>query len=295
MKRIDVLAFKIYNYFIKKVGITISILLLLIVTIFIGTSLVYLISRRDWFFDLSDYHELGDAFGGLSSPLIGFLGVILTFFAFYVQYSFNKKQLNIYEENKFDKKLEEYNSYLEKICLNDNEYDPGILNIVNSASINFLQINIETENEHYNFKKLSIEQLFLNECSKINNYIKDNLLSESLRQYKHYEKTDLNDKVIKKMNTYKRFCQLMDIFHGEFEAQGKDVMLIQNIIRINLKKLEWLYPMYLHDVSMIFITEYAYRIDNKIIIEAVTEQFKTDKNYSKVEELVKHSLNLYKI
>lgn len=37
-------------------------------------------------------NEIGDAFGGLANPIIGFMGVCLTFLAFYIQYKSNERQ-----------------------------------------------------------------------------------------------------------------------------------------------------------------------------------------------------------
>jgi hypothetical protein len=43
------------------------------------------------YFGLSP-NEMGDAFGGLANPVIGFMGVCLTFLAFYIQYKSNERQ-----------------------------------------------------------------------------------------------------------------------------------------------------------------------------------------------------------
>ncbi len=50
----------------------------------------YLLPHTDYF-GLSA-NEIGDAFGGLANPIIGFMGVCLTFLAFYIQYKSNERQ-----------------------------------------------------------------------------------------------------------------------------------------------------------------------------------------------------------
>lgn len=62
--------------------------------------------------DLASKHELGDAIGGLTNPIIGIGGIILTFIAFYVQYQFNKDQTA-----RIDKETDERNKDKEKLDL----------------------------------------------------------------------------------------------------------------------------------------------------------------------------------
>lgn len=53
---------------------------------------VYLIANYSWIELANDKNEIGDALGGITNPIIGIGGIILTFIAFYVQYQFNKEQ-----------------------------------------------------------------------------------------------------------------------------------------------------------------------------------------------------------
>jgi hypothetical protein len=52
-------------------------------------------------------NEKGDTIGGILNPIIGLMGVLLTFLAFYVQYQANNKILNLDEDKKvlLDKKI----------------------------------------------------------------------------------------------------------------------------------------------------------------------------------------------
>lgn len=45
-----------------------------------------------YYFGITAPNEIGDAFGGIANPVIGFIGVCLTFLAFYIQYKSNERQ-----------------------------------------------------------------------------------------------------------------------------------------------------------------------------------------------------------
>lgn len=82
-------------------------------------------------------NEIGDAFGGSLAPIIGLLGVILTYLAFYIQYKANKDQLEIFNKNQIDqiessnkqffiKLIDNLHSKLLNISLNETHYGGGI-------------------------------------------------------------------------------------------------------------------------------------------------------------------------
>ncbi len=52
------------------------------------------------YFDVKTPNEIGDAFGGISNPVVGLMGVCLTFLAFYIQYKANMRQTNEIEAQK---------------------------------------------------------------------------------------------------------------------------------------------------------------------------------------------------
>ena len=56
--------------------------------------------------------ETGDAIGGISSPVIGIVGIFLTFLAFYIQYMANERQVQELEKQKSNL---EYKDILERI------------------------------------------------------------------------------------------------------------------------------------------------------------------------------------
>jgi len=51
---------------------------------------VYLISFKDWGFDLTDKGTIGDAIGGITAPIIGIIGAILVYLSFRSQVIANK-------------------------------------------------------------------------------------------------------------------------------------------------------------------------------------------------------------
>jgi hypothetical protein len=62
--------------------------------------------------------SIGDAIGGLANPFIGTIGVILTFFAFWVQFEANERQRKAYEEQRKDIKRERFeNKFYELLKL----------------------------------------------------------------------------------------------------------------------------------------------------------------------------------
>lgn len=66
------------------------VLAIILISILIGW--VYLATNWSWIEIAKDNNSIGDAIGGITNPIIGIGGIILTFIAFYVQYQFNKEQ-----------------------------------------------------------------------------------------------------------------------------------------------------------------------------------------------------------
>src|SRR5690554_2913350 len=104
---------------------------------------VYLIANWS-FIDLSDKNEIGDAVGGIASPIIGIGGIILTFLAFYIQYQFNQEQSaridQEIQERKTDK--EDRDKKLAKENFDKKFYE--LLNIHNQ-NVNNITIKNNTE------------------------------------------------------------------------------------------------------------------------------------------------------
>jgi hypothetical protein len=89
------------NYFKTLLNDRVSVVSMFI--FLFGTSLtVILPSLLVYFqaFGLSAANEIGDAVGGLSNPIVSFLGVVTTFLAFFIQYKANERQTNELENQK---------------------------------------------------------------------------------------------------------------------------------------------------------------------------------------------------
>jgi|GEM_PF-6295543 len=88
--------FKSYPILFSLIG---SVILLISTTL-----LVLAIANLEWF-ELKSKNELGDAFGGLTNPVIAFFGVIVTFLAFYIQYKANKQQREMFNESLMNERI----------------------------------------------------------------------------------------------------------------------------------------------------------------------------------------------
>lgn len=126
---------------------------LLIILIIILTAWVYFVTNYSWIELADDNNEIGDAVGGITNPIIGIGGIILTFIAFYVQYQFNKDQTARIDKEATERIADKLKSEKEsnfKFLLN--EYLRVELKI---TYLNFLNIGISNKN-------------FINELSEIN-------------------------------------------------------------------------------------------------------------------------------
>lgn len=73
---------------------------------------------RSTFFGISydNTGQIGDTFGGIIGPIIGFVGVLTTFYAFYIQYIANNEQRSQIKNQELDLKVERFeNRYFELI------------------------------------------------------------------------------------------------------------------------------------------------------------------------------------
>lgn len=64
----------------------------------------------------SETGAVGDTFGGILGPIVGFFGVLTTFWAFYIQYDANKEQKEQFNKQALDLKIERFeNRFFELI------------------------------------------------------------------------------------------------------------------------------------------------------------------------------------
>ncbi len=71
-----------------------SIILILILALFAAISfLPIVVTKLSWIsLNVNKPNEIGDTIGGILGPIVGFLGVVVTFLAFWMQYKANEKQ-----------------------------------------------------------------------------------------------------------------------------------------------------------------------------------------------------------
>lgn len=81
-------------------------------SLFFGSYILTRSANWEWA-DLSEKGGLGDAIGGLTSPFIGFAGVIITGLAFYMQYRANRLQVDIFKKESLQAKVQ-FNEQLDK-------------------------------------------------------------------------------------------------------------------------------------------------------------------------------------
>src|SRR5690606_13159069 len=213
MHKIDKYFSNVFYKILKKIGITSSIILVLLLAIVIIIFSVYVITHYNWLFDISNLSEMGDAFGGLSSPFIGILGVIFTFFAFYVQYTFNKKQSDYYRLDKIDRKINEYALYLDKLCFTEGEISTTVIHLVDRATDIFSNIKID-EKYSFSFVDNSVEEIFLKLVHLNDSFNKsqikkneENVISGGVKM----NSILLDEQATRKIQVYHKFCKFLEL------------------------------------------------------------------------------------
>src|SRR5690554_1785588 len=122
-------------------------ILFIFVTLFIViaaiSAIVLAVANWEWF-ELKSKNELGDAFGGLANPIVAFIGVIVTFLAFYIQYTFNREQSKLIAQQRYEriKEREERDKELAKEYFDKKFFE--LLNIHNQ-NVNNITIKNNTE------------------------------------------------------------------------------------------------------------------------------------------------------
>jgi len=92
--------------------------------------------------------ELGNAIAGTTAPLLGILGIIATFIAFWTQYTFNRRQLNFYMQDKLDRKTDEINKILENIISRENS-DNAFINTIIGRTLDNLENTTDLTDVEY--------------------------------------------------------------------------------------------------------------------------------------------------
>lgn len=86
------------------IGATMMILLGFILIL----TLPYILTRNHGWFDFTETGQIGDTIGGITAPFIAVCSAYITFLAFWVQYTYNKKQKKDLFQERFENNLFSY-------------------------------------------------------------------------------------------------------------------------------------------------------------------------------------------
>lgn len=145
---------------------------LIIIPIIIVVTLYFMINYS--IIDLTGLSSLGDAVGGLTNPIIGVIGAVLTFLAFYIQYDFNKRQSEILDfqskimmhqnfQETFSLLLEKFEKIKNQKKYEDIDWEDEYKKYLTSFSYYELNTHqysgIERLNNHEDYDKTMIEEI----------------------------------------------------------------------------------------------------------------------------------------
>lgn len=161
-----------------------TVTILIFVIIFIS-SLVWLFANLEWF-ELKSKNELGDAFGGLSNPIIAFIGVVVTFMAFYIQYQFNREQSKLIAAQRREREEDKKERDIE---IKKEAFDKKFYELLRIHNENVNNISVNGINKSINGRKCF--DYFVEELHVIIHIIKENepnLITEQIvkKSYNHF-------------------------------------------------------------------------------------------------------------
>lgn len=97
MKRID------YD---NKVLIRVTMVILIVFVVIL--TLPYFLTREYGWIDFTETGQIGDTIGGITAPFIAVCSAYITFLAFWVQYTYNKRQKTDLFQERFENNLFSY-------------------------------------------------------------------------------------------------------------------------------------------------------------------------------------------
>src|SRR5690554_629341 len=159
-------------------------ILFIFVTLFIViaaiSAIVLAVANWEWF-ELKSKNELGDAFGGLTNPIIAFIGVIVTFLAFYIQYKFNLEQsklIAIQRKERLDD-IEKSDKYSKREYFDKKFYELLKMHNANVDNLTIKHINGEIIGRQCFDKFIEEIHLYTLMFDKFRSQIKTNRIVES--------------------------------------------------------------------------------------------------------------------
>lgn len=110
--------------------------------------------------DIEEKGQIGDAFGGVLSPVIGWVAAVLTFAAFYIQYEANKEQREQFSKQANDTVIERFeNRFFELIRIHrENVEEQNIQDIIRGRKV-FTTYYFELRYIYFVLEKMHDENL----------------------------------------------------------------------------------------------------------------------------------------
>ena len=104
------------------------------------------------YFDFSKTGQIGDTIGGITAPVVNFLGAVLVYISFKSQQRANEQQWSVIQ---LDNKIKNWNKMLDKL---------------ENLSLDLFKKNVEGDSEFYNFVERLSDYVFITNNSDISSY-----------------------------------------------------------------------------------------------------------------------------
>jgi hypothetical protein len=233
----------------KKIIKVLIITSVVVLFISLFTPLIFTQSNFSTSLDFSDTGEIGDTIGGIMNPFLTIVGILITFLAFYIQYSANNAQIKRLEKAE--------NSQIQAI--NQQHF----FRIADNLNQKITTFNTSTK-QGYEALNQIIEELdndISNQCFQLGRRIicynpevisndKWEQLEEELKRSRHYlDILNLKDEIFKR-NENERWEYLKRFIHNEISNNGSQIIkIVTDISTINFYKIEYDMRLFVYETS----------------------------------------------
>lgn len=236
---------------------------------------------------LENKEKTFSSLNSLISPFVAIVAVVLTFLAFYVQFDFNIKQTKYLNNEKVDRKVDEYNKMLDSLISNDNykdfDYNYRLLYMTSTLLLSFKR----TKQLDGNFFTEVIFNGYKEACKSQTNPKEDFTSVTDL--YKQY-----NSQIEKITFTYFKFAYLLEAFNYELTLQENAEKDKVQLIYLFIRKFELLYHNYnenLFFMTVLYNVRKKKNIDlEKLLLIVITNHFNESEDINDIKEFVDASL-----
>lgn len=233
----------------KKIIRVLIITSVVVLFISLFTPLIFTQSNFSTSLDFSNTGEIGDTIGGIMNPFLTIVGILITFLAFYIQYSANNAQIKRLEKAE--------NSQIQAI---NQQHFFRITDNLNQKVITF---NTPTK-QGYEALNQIIEELdnnISNQCFELGRRIicynpevisndQWEQLEEELKRSRHYlDILNLKDEIFKR-NKSDRWEYLKRFIHSEISNNGNQIIkIVTDISTINFYNIEYDMRLFVYETS----------------------------------------------